>query len=89
MVMTLAKNKAPSKISPIMEQVRTVESNARPMFFQLMSPWANEMPKAPATPTAAASVTLAKPLYMEPITDKISKPTGSRSLRESIFCAQV
>ena len=89
MVMTLAKNKAPSKISPIIEQVRTVDSRARPRLRQLIKPCATEMAKAPATPTAAASVTLARPLYIEPMTDKISKLTGSKSLSDSTFWAQV
>jgi hypothetical protein len=37
--------------------------------------------RPPPTPIAAASVTLASPLYIEPITSEIRKSTGSNSPR--------
>jgi len=80
--MALARNSAPHRIRPIIEQVRMVESSARFMLCQLSERCTPATTSAPPTPMAAASVTLASPEYIEPITDRIRNITGTKSLIE-------
>ena len=70
---------APTMIMPIMLQDCTVPRATARMVVQSMVPCFAATQKAPYTPRAAASVGVATPAYIEPITQTIRNIAGASS----------
>ena len=72
------KNAAPIKISAIMAEVRVAPIKLSRRASHDKERWKAARISAPITPTAAASVAVAQPKYIEPITAKTKQSTGIR-----------
>ncbi len=82
--MAFDRKSAPARMRPIIEQVRTVPRSEPQSVRSVSVRWPTAMRSAPRTPIAPASVTEAKPPYMEPITKRMRKTTGPSSARARI-----
>ena len=73
------KNAAPIRIKAIMADVLVAPIRLTENVDQLRDPWAADSIKAPTTPTAAASVAVANPKYIDPMTTQTNPITGTRN----------
>ena len=70
------KKDEPAKIKAIIHEVFVAPSNDSLKFFKVKLFWKYESINAPTTPKDAASVAVAIPVYIDPITAKIKIITG-------------
>jgi len=72
------KNAAPARISAIIAEVRVAPMRLSVKVLQLSDPWPAARVSEPITPKAAASVAVANPIYIDPMTRAMSRSTGIR-----------
>ena len=70
---------APMRIKAIMAEVRVAPSSDWLKLSQVKERCAPARSSAPITPKAAASVAVAKPRYIEPMTSSTSRATGIKN----------
>jgi hypothetical protein len=77
--MASARKAAPARIRAIMHEVRVAPSRLSTKERQVSEPCAAASTSEPTTPMAAASVAVARPTYIEPMTQTMSTRTGIRN----------
>ena len=83
--MATVRKAAPARMKAIMQEVLVAPSKPSIKVFRVSVPVYLERTRERATPTAAASVGDASPVYIEPITPAIKRITGISLLELRIF----
>src|SRR5699024_5349394 len=87
--MASVRKAAPASNRAIMADVRVAPIRLAAKVSQVSERCSVEMTSAPTTPTAAASVAVAMPAYMDPITRMTRDTTGISVRDAATFCRKV
>ena len=81
----IVKNAPPARMNAIMHEVLVAPIKLAKNVLKFNEPCKVAKDKAPTTPNAAASVGVAQPMYIEPITKIISEKIGIKNFELLIF----
>ena len=87
--MDIVKNAPPAKMKAIIHEVFVAPIKLAKNVLKFKEPCKDARDKAPTTPKAAASVGVAQPMYIEPITNIISEKIGIKNFELLTFSKKV